>query len=460
MFKTDKIKGIRLTPVQVIPASFLITIIIGALLLMLPFSSRTGEVTPFVTALFTATTSVCVTGLVVVDTYLHWSFIGQVIILILAQIGGLGMIAIAASLMVLTGRKFSLSDRLLLQDAFNLNTSSRLLSFLGRVLKGTLLVEAIGAILYAIRFVPQYGIPKGIWCAIFNSVSAFCNAGMDVLGPNSLADYKDDPLVLSVTMILIIMGGIGFVVWFDLMEKVKEGLRKSFTPSVIWGRLSEHSRLVISFTLALIIGGAIYFMITEYHNPATIGAMPFGSKLLNSLFESVTLRTAGFATFPQEGLNFASCLIAYIMMIIGGSPVGTAGGIKTVTFFLLLMNVRSYVSHRDENVIFKRSVSEESMRKAAAVAVVSLGAVMLMSILLLLVNPVAMEDALFEVVSACGTVGLTRGLTGSLNIYGRIVIIISMFLGRIGPISLVAIFSRNRSDANRIKYSEGTFYVG
>ncbi|WP_029233126.1 TrkH family potassium uptake protein [Butyrivibrio sp. VCB2006] len=453
-------KEIKLSPVQIIPGSFLLTIIIGTFLLMLPVCSATGEATPFLTALFTATTSVCVTGLVVVDTYMHWSFVGQLIILILVQIGGLGMIAVASMLMMLTGRKFSLTDRMLLRDAFNLNSESRLLSFLAAVLKGTFLVEGIGALLYSIAFIPEFGVKKGLWSAIFNAVSAFCNAGMDVIGPNSMANYRNNPLVMAVTMLLIVMGGIGFVVWFDVIDKSREGVKKGFSPLKVIGRLSEHAKLVLSFSLALILGGMVLFMITEYNNPGTIGEMSIGGKLTNSLFQSITLRTAGFTTFPQENLTVASCLVSYILMFIGGSPIGTAGGVKTVTMFLLIMNLRTYVSHQDEKVIFKRRVSEESMRKASAVVFVGVVAVFILTIILSIVNPVPMEDALFEIVSACGTVGLSRGLTSSLGTAGQIVVIISMYLGRIGPISLVALFSRSKEHNNLINYSEGIFYVG
>lgn len=455
-----KIREIKLSPVQIIPASFLLTIIVGTLILMLPICSAKGETTSLLTALFTATTSVCVTGLVVVDTYMHWSFAGQLVIMILVQIGGLGMIAVASMLMRLTGRKFSLTDRMLLRDAFNLNTDSKLLSFLGEVLKGTFIVEGIGAILYATVFIPEFGVRKGLWRAIFNSVSAFCNAGMDVIGPNSMGDYKDNPIVMTVTMLLIILGGIGFVVWFDVIDKAGEGIRKRFTPKMVIGRLSEHTKLVLSFSMALIFGGMLLFLGLEYNNPETIGNMSIGGKLVNSLFESVTLRTAGFTTFSQSGLSPASCLAAYVLMFIGGSPIGTAGGVKTVTMFLLIMNVRTYVAHQDEKVIFKRRVSEESMRKASAVVFVGVVAVFVLTIALSVVNPVPMEDALFEVVSACGTVGLSRGLTSSLGRAGKIVVIIAMYLGRIGPISMVALFSRNRSGNNRINYSEGNFYVG
>ncbi len=453
-------KKIKLSPVHAIPLSFLLAIVAGTFLLMLPVASAQHEVTPFLTALFTATTSVCVTGLVVVDTYMHWSFVGQLIILILVQIGGLGMITVAATLMVITKRKFSLTDRMLLQDAFNLNTNTKLLSFLVKVLKGTFLVEGIGTILYSIAFIPEFGVRKGLWSAIFNSVSAFCNAGMDVIGPNSMGNYRDNPLVMSVTMLLIVLGGIGFVVWFDVIDKSHEGIKKRFWPQTVMRRLSEHTKLVLSFSFFLIFGGMLSFLIIEYNNPGTIGNMGIGGKLVNSLFQSITLRTAGFTTFPQENLTIASCMVSYLLMFIGGSPIGTAGGVKTVTMFLLIMNVLTYVRHQDSNVIFNKRVSEESMRKASAAVFVGMIVMIILTILLSMAETVSLEDALFEVVSACGTVGLSRGLTSSLGSVGRIIIIISMYLGRIGPISMVAFFSREERDINKIKHSEGIFYVG
>ena len=458
--KRFRLREIKLSPVQIIPASFFLAIAAGTVLLLLPVSSAKGCSTDFVTALFTATTSVCVTGLVVVDTYAHWSPFGQCVILLLIQAGGLGMIAVAASIMLVARRKFSLTDRILLRDAFNLNSHSRLLSFLMKVLKGTFLAEGIGALLYAAAFIPVFGAGKGLWCSVFNAVSAFCNAGMDVLGPNSLCDYRNDPLVMSVTIVLIILGGLGFVVWFDVIDRAKEGARNRFAPGTVLRRLSEHTKLVLSITVILLLGGTAAFLLLEYSNPGTIGAMDLGGKLKNCFFESVTLRTAGFTTFPQENLTKASCLVAYVFMFIGGSPIGTAGGIKTVTFFLLIMNVRSYLRKQDEYVIFQRRVSEESMRKASAVVFVSAMAVILLAVLLSVVNPVPLEDALYEVVSACGTVGLSRGLTPSLNLPGRVTIIIAMYLGRIGPISLAALFSGNSRPSDRIRYSEGTFYVG
>lgn len=458
--KHSERKKIKLSPVQIIPASFLVTILAGALLLMLPVCAADGRLTDPVTALFTSTTSICVTGLVVVDTYAHWSLLGQFVILILIQIGGLGMIAVASMIMLLIRRKFSLTDRNLLRDAFNLNTNTKLLSFLIRVLRGTLILEAVGAVLYSIRFIPQYGIGRGLWYSVFNSVSAFCNAGMDVIGPDSLTAYREDPLVLTVTMLLIVFGGIGFVVWFDVVDRIKGAIANRYRPGAVIRHLSEHSKLVIVFTLVLIFGGGLLFLLIENNNPQTIGALSPGSKIMNSIFESVTMRTAGFATFPQEKLSSASCILAYVLMFIGGSPIGTAGGVKTATFFLLIMNVRSYLKNQNDKVIFGRRISEDSMRKASAIVLVSISAVLFLASLLVIFSPASLEDALFEIFSACGTVGLTRALTSTLNTAGRLTVIIAMYLGRIGPISLVALFSKNGNDSNIIKHSEGVFYVG
>ena len=442
-----------------IPGSFMITILIGALVLTLPVCSATGRFTDPITALFTATTSVCVTGLVVVDTYSYWSIFGQAVILVLIQLGGLGIITVTSALMLISRKKFALGDRMMLQDALNLNSSHGIVRFLTRIITGTLLVELTGALLYMIRFVPKFGPVKGVWVSVFTAISAFCNAGIDILGPNSLEGYRQDPLVLFITMTLIILGGLGYVVWFDIQQKAGEGYFKKFSLRQVWSRFSEHTKLVLTQTLVLINAGAVMIFLTERSNPDTIGSMSIGYKLLNSLFESVTFRTAGFATFPQKALNESSCIVPFVLMFIGGSPVGTAGGIKTVTFFLVLMNVIYYIRGR-QITVFRKAVSEEMMRKATAIAAVSFGAVVIITFALMLTNPVSMTDGLFEVVSGCATVGLTRGLTPSLNTAGRLLIILSMYLGRIGPISMAVVFVKLGHSDHINRYTEGNFYVG
>lgn len=461
LFDMEAIMNIRkISSTRLIPLSFLFAILIGTFLLMLPISSATKNWTDFPTSLFTATTSVCVTGLVVVDTFCYWSLFGKIIILGLIQIGGLGIITVISMLMLLMQKKFSLSDRKVLQDSLNLNTDSGVLKLLIRIVRGTLIIELFGALLYMISFIPEFGIAKGIWISVFTSVSAFCNAGIDIIGTTSLADYHSNPLVLLVTIMLIVLGGLGYVVWFDLSTNVRKGIKRKFNPVQIFKRLNEHTRLVLTVTVTLILFGWIFFFIAEYHNPQTIGNMSTFNKLTNSLFESVTLRTAGFSSFSQSGLTDLSCVISYVLMFIGGSPVGTAGGVKTVTFFLAMMGVFSYIRSHNSNILFHRRVSDDSMRKASVIVYVSSFAVILLTLALIMVNPVRLEDALFEVISASATVGLTRDLTMGLNLAGRMIIVFAMFLGRIGPISLAVFFAGKTRGDSQNKYLEGKFLVG
>ena len=452
---------LRMSPGRIIPISFLVTILLGAVLLMLPVSSANGQWTGFLTALFTSTTSVCVTGLVVVDTYAYWSLVGQIVILLLIQVGGLGVVAVGAMIMMLRRKKFNLGNRMLLGDALNVDRSQGVLFLLTRIFKGVLIVEGIGALLCMIEFIPILGVKKGIWASVFQSISAFCNAGIDVVAPDSMIGFNASPLLMVVTMILIVLGGLGFVVWFDLLDGVKKGVRQRRSITGIFKHLPEHSKVVLFMTGVLLLFGTLAVLFFEYDNPATIGNMSLGGKIINSLFQSVTFRTAGFATIPQESMTEVTCIIGYILMFIGGSPVGTAGGIKTVTAFLFFMNAFSYVTGRKENVVFNRRVPEEVMRKAAAIVLISMTTVVVATLLLMVFDKVGLVDAMFEVVSALGTVGLTRGLTPGLDAAGRIIIIISMYLGRIGPISMAIFFAKGSGAAtNMIKHADGRFYVG
>ena len=452
-------KRIKISPVHLIPVSFLVTILIGTLLLMLPAASAPGAETGLITAAFTSTTSVCVTGLVVVDTYAHWSPFGQLIILILVQIGGLGVVAVGSMIMLIGRKKFTLGDRKLLGDSLNIEKNKGLLAFLKRIFKGVFFVELAGTLLFCVKLIPLLGIKKGIWASVFQSVSAFCNAGMDVIGPNSMIDFQDSPYLMGITMVLIVLGGLGFVVWFDVIDGINDVIRHRRSPGVVFRHLPVHSKLVLIMTFVLLFFGTLCVFFAEYNNPATIGTMPLPEKLLNCLFQSVTFRTAGFASVPQDKLTEASCLVGYVLMFIGGSPVGTAGGVKTVTAFLVIMNAVSYVNGK-ENVIFCQRVSEELMRKAAAVVFVSFSAVFIMSLLLIASENIPLTDTLYEVVSALATVGLSRGLTPRLSVIGRMIIIISMYLGRIGPISMAIFFTKGTGSEIRIRHAEGKFYVG
>ena len=453
-------KKFRMKSVHLIPLSFLAVILIGAVLLTLPISTSSGEGTDFVTALFTSTTSVCVTGLVVEDTFSYWSFFGQLVIVLLIQIGGLGVVTVGGLLMMARKMKFSLGDRALLEDSLNVDRKREVKTFLFHVIRGVLWVEGIGAALYAIEFIPLLGFFEGIWASIFQSVSAFCNAGMDVVGPNSMIDFNTSPLLMILTMVLIVVGGIGFVVWIDVADAIRCGIKRNYSFRVLLSRISEHSKLVILLTLGLIVIGAVIVFGAEFDNPATMGDMALGDKILNSFFQSVTWRTAGFASVSQQDLTELTCFVGCIFMFIGGSPIGTAGGVKTVTAFLFFMNAASYVTGKHETVIFSRRVSEERMRKASAIVFVSMVIALLMTVLLMSRGGIDLTAGLYEVFSAIGTVGVSRGLTPNLDVLGRLIIILSMYLGRIGPISMAFMFSKESTTSNKIRHSEGNFYVG
>ena len=435
-------KKLTLSTTQIILLSFLVTILIGSGLLALPISSANGEAVPYLDALFTATTSTCVTGLVTLPTVTTWSVFGQIVILLLIQVGGLGIITIMSGLMLLINRQMGISDRLLIQDAFNLNTMSGLAKFVKIELFGTLIIEGIGAVLYMLVFVPEFGA-KGIWISVFNSVSAFCNAGIDIIAENSLCNYATNPLINIVTSALIILGGIGYIVWWDVLRVIKSRSKKT---RKIFKHLTLHSKIAITVTAALIFIGGIFIFIFEYSNPMTIGNMSLFDKIQVSFFQSVTTRTAGFASIPQENLTNASTAVSIILMLIGGSPVGTAGGIKTVTVAILICSAFATIRNQKEATLFGRRISEESIKKAVAVAVMFLTICAAATILLMATSSASAIDAVYETVSATATVGLSRNLTASLNTFGKLIIIVTMYLGRVGPISLaVALGSKNKN---------------
>ncbi|MBQ1711739.1 MAG: potassium transporter TrkH [Firmicutes bacterium] len=460
--RTDKIIYSFLAhPGRLIVLSFLFVILLGSFLLNLPWATKDGIEFTYFDALFTATSATCVTGLIVADTQTTFTVFGKIVLICLIQIGGLGVITVVATLMMLARKRFSLSSRLALRDALNLDSISGLLGFLSRIVRGTLIVEIIGALLYMIAFVPAFGARHGIWVSVFNSVSAFCNAGLDILGPDSLAPFRTQPLVLIVTMLLIITGGIGYVVWMDLSKKTVFGIKRSFSLKQIIKRLSEHTKLVLSITLTLIIAGALLVFLAERNNPDTIGRMSLPMKILNSLFESVTFRTAGFATFAQKGITDITCVAAYLLMFIGGSPIGTAGGVKTTTFYLYLLNISSYIRGKSKVKVFNRNISGAQMKKASVIVEVSAITVIVLTLLLIATNPVDIKDGLFEIMSACATVGLTRGVTTTLNVAGKLIVTLAMYLGRIGPISMAMFLARGKSAAEpEMQYADGNFYIG
>ena len=432
---------------QIIMLSFLGAILLGSALLVLPFSSKSGESVDYIDALFTAVSATCVTGLVTLPTVATWSVFGQIVILILIQIGGLGVITITAGFMVAIHRKMGLKDSQLLSDALNVSTLSGLAEFVKKMLLGTFIIEGVGALMYMIVFIPDFGA-KGIWISIFNSVSAFCNAGIDIVAENSLCNYATNPLVNVVTCLLIILGGLGYVVWWDIIRVLKDVKRTKFRCVF---KLTLHSKIVLVSTFALILIGGVSILAFEYNNPLTLKNYNFFDKMQIAFFQSITTRTAGFATLPQENLTNASSIICIILMFIGGSPVGTAGGIKTVTIVVLFATTIATVRGKNEVTLFQRNLSKQVTRKAVAVAFSSFIIVALSTILLSLSTDAPALDVVFETVSATATVGLSRNLTSSLNVWGKLILSATMYFGRIGPISLATSFNLKKENINIIK---------
>lgn len=454
------LKKFELTTTRMIGFGFFAAIIIGTLLLCLPVSAADGQATDIMDAMFTATTSVCVTGLTTVSVASHWSVFGKIVILLLVQMGGLGVITFTTVIFLIFRRKITLKNRLLIQDAYNLDTLSGLVKLTIWILKGTLLVEGIGAVFYALKFVPQFGFIDGVGKAVFNSVSAFCNAGMDILGDNSLASYRGSMIVNFTTMALIIVGGIGFPVWKDVVSNVKEWIQNGFSVSKFFGKLQLHTKLVLSITIALIFGGMFLVIILEWNNPSTLGPLPWWEKLLSGLFQSVTTRTAGFYTIPQENFTDASSLICVLLMFIGGSPSGTAGGVKTVTVGMIILSVVSIVKGKKDTEVFGRKIPESYVKKGMAVILLSLGILILALTALCVVENVNFMSMLYEVTSAIATVGLSKSLTPNLSSAGKIIIMIAMYIGRIGPITLALFFNTKHEKKKNRSLPEEKIIVG
>lgn len=452
----NKKKWIKLSTTQKIMLSFLGAITVGSILLALPFSSATGEAVPYIDALFTATTSICVTGLVTVPTYSTWSVWGQIIILILIQLGGLGVITVMYGVMMGLHRRLGLGNRQMLQDVFNLNNISGIVRFLRKVLTGTLVVEGTGALLYMTVFVPEYGL-RGIWISIFNAISAFCNAGMDIMGEDSLCGYVFQPMVNLVTILLIVLGGLGYIVWWDVLrvlKKIRTQKLKCFR------QLTLHSKVALTMTVSLILIGAAAFYVFEYNNPLTMKDFTNGQRIRASLFQSVTTRTAGFATIPQQNLTNTSAIISVLLMLVGGSPVGTAGGIKTVTIAVLLVSMFATIRNKEDAELFHRNIPKQAVNKSVAVVSMFFLIASLSTILLSAVTNADVIDIVYETVSATATVGLTRNLTAALPALGKMIIIVTMYLGRVGPISLVVAFSTQKKNKNIVKNPTEEISVG
>ena len=425
----------KFSRMQIIALGFLSIIIIGTLLLMLPFASKDGHSAGLVNALFTATSATCVTGLVVFDTFAHWTVFGQVVILILIQVGGLGFVTLGMFLSLLLKRKIGLSEREMLHESVSAMSVSGMVKLTKEIIVGTICIEGIGAIILSLRFIKDFGIGRGIYYGIFHSISAFCNAGFDLIGIkseySSFTSYVGDPVVNITIIALIIIGGIGFLVWDDILKHKLE-----------FKKYMLHTKLVLVSTAALIIGGTILFFIFEYSN--TLEGMPVGTKILVSLFSSVTPRTAGFNTIDTGMLSDSSKLLTMLLMFIGGSPGSTAGGIKTTTALVIFLTLVSSLRKETGTNVFSRRIELEAIRKATMVFFLSILMVITASLIICSVQNLALTDVLFESFSAMGTVGMTTGITRELNTISRIVIILLMYSGRIGSLTFALSFGDKR----------------
>lgn len=442
MQKTNSIKNSKrfrlpkLNSLRIIALSFLLVILIGALLLSLPISSKSGTFTNFFDCVFTATSATCVTGLIVFDTFTQWTVFGQCIILLLIQIGGLGFMTLLTILMMFAKHHVTLHEmRLLTQSAGSVRKEG-IFTLVKRILFGTIIVEALGTVILSFVFCPDMGLGQGLYFAVFHSVSAFCNAGFDLLGfrsPfSSLTSYSTN-ITLNITVsALIIIGGIGFYVWDDLIR-----CRFRFK------KLEMHSKAVLIMTSALIVFGWILFFVIEYDH--ALADRSLGEKLLLSFFQSVTTRTAGFDSLNQANLSDSGVILSVFLMLIGGSPGSTAGGIKTTTIAVIMFSTIACARGHDSTVIFKRRIEPSTVRQAHTTAAVYLFMAIASVILICSIDGIALRDCIFEVASAIGTVGLTTGITPSLSAASHFILILLMYAGRLGAMSLMLVFANKES---------------
>ena len=447
------VRGRSLNATRIVAASFAIIILVGALLLTLPIASRDGQSAGFFTGLFTATSSSCVTGLILVDTWTQWTLFGQVVILAMIQLGGLGFMTVVSLISFALHRRIGLSERLIMVSTLNLDSMDGVVRVVRHALMGTFLLEGAGAVLMSLRLVPDFGLAGGLWRAVFHSVSAFCNAGFDLLGGrfgafSSLAGYQDSPIMLGTTAALIAIGGLGFFVWEDILR------------ARCWGRLSVYSKMVLLITGLLIVGGAAFFFLEEYHNPATLGDMPVWEKALNALFQSVTLRTAGFDAIGQGGLSESSKAMSTILMLIGGSSGSTAGGIKTATVAVLLLALRANLRGREQVTFRGRAIPFSQVLNAITLTLVVLLVFLIASMVISTVEGLPYLNCAYEVASAMGTVGLTTGITPELTRISQSILIVLMYLGRVGILSFsIALMTGKRRPA-KLHYPEINVMIG
>lgn len=446
----EALKKIRMNTMQILALGFMGTILLGGVLLYLPICNE--QPITFLDALFTSVTAVCVTGLVTIVPATQFTLLGKVILLILIQIGGLGIIACVTGFFVILKRRITVRERIMIQETYNMQGLSGMIAFVLRILKGTFIIEGIGAILFAIQFVPEFGFVKGIGYSIFHSISAFCNAGIDILGSSSFMAYAPSPIINFTTMFLIVMGGIGFTVWYDVAHNIKIVREKKQSKKRIFTKLTLHSKIALVMTTFLIVAGTFLVLVLEYNNPETIGNMNFGDKLMTSAFHSISTRTAGFATVSQAALRPGTKFITTLWMFIGGSPGGTAGGIKTTTIAMLILTCLNVIYGKRDTECFGRKIPVENFRTGFSVVMVAFGFLLTGLTLLTVFEPeVDFLSLLYEAVSAIGTVGLTADVTPNLGTAGKIIIMCLMYIGRLGPVTIALVFGTRKNMKERIR---------
>jgi trk system potassium uptake protein TrkH len=448
--KLTKFKKPNLDTTKKIAFGFAFIILMGALLLTLPMSVRSGKGN-FLTSLFTATSATCVTGLVAADTYQNWTLFGQLVILCMIQVGGLGFMTIGAYIAVLLKKRIGLHEREQLQESVNTLEIAGVVRLVKQIVQGAVCIELIGAFILAFRFIPKFGFRRGIYFAIFHAVSAFCNGGFDLMGINeaysSLVSYEGDVVVNLVVVSLILVGGIGFVVWDDVMRH-KWNFKKYLL----------HSKIVISTTLIITVVATLLFLITE-NNVSFVGMTPL-EKVLGALFSSVTPRTAGFNTVDTASLSNAGKFLTMLLMFVGGSPGSTAGGVKTTTIVVLMAYAVAMVRNRQDINFFGRRLTEDVVKKANAVVIINMTLAMTAVIIIMVLQPsIAFENILFEVLSAIGTAGMTTGITRDLCVVSKLIIILLMYCGRLGSLSFALVFAQKKQQAD-IRQPQEKIIVG
>ncbi len=440
----------RVSYTKMIVAGFATLVLLGAILLSLPLASRSGESMPFIDALFTATSATCVTGLVIADTFTNWTLFGQLVIISLIQIGGLGFITIGVYVAVVFKRRIGLKSREAIHESVSTIETAGTVRLTKKIIEGTFIMELVGGLLLSIRFIPRVGLVKGLYFGIFHSISAFCNAGFDLMGNweeySSLTAYEGDILVNLVVMVLIVVGGIGFIVWDDIVRN-KWHFRKYLL----------HTKLVLLVTGILIFGGTVLFLIFERNN--LFAGMNAREQILGALFSSVTARTAGFNTVDTASLTDASKVLTIVLMFIGGSPGSTAGGIKTTTLLVMIIVASSMIHQSYGANIFGRKLHEDAIRRASTVFMINLVLAITAIIIIVAVQPLPFLDVMFEVFSAIGTVGMTTGITRSLTFIPKLVIILLMFTGRLGSLSFALVFAQRKIQAP-VQYPHEKIIVG